>query len=162
MGESPVRPFPEIDAIENLAVGPVSAASGVVDMNAEYAGKGSIAFQLIGNRARYPRCLRLALLRGIIVERTIFDGHPELVAFQDERHSRIGVAGRLEDGSLHGRERGRLALAFRSCRVQRRRMKKHGWQDRNRAKLPRDSKVGRSATRRMAGLVGFRVGIAQS
>ena len=28
--------------------------------------------------------------------------------------------------------------------------------------LPRDSKVGRSATRRMAGLVGFRVGIAQS
>ena len=30
------------------------------------------------------------------------------------------------------------------------------------ASLPRDSKVGRSATRRMAGLVGFRVGIAQS
>jgi 2-methylcitrate dehydratase PrpD len=30
------------------------------------------------------------------------------------------------------------------------------------AGLPRDSKVGRSATRRMAGLVGFRVGIAQS
>jgi phospholipase C len=29
-------------------------------------------------------------------------------------------------------------------------------------KVPRDSKVGRSATRRMAGLVGFRVGIAQS
>jgi hypothetical protein len=28
--------------------------------------------------------------------------------------------------------------------------------------VPRDSKVGRSATRRMAGLVGFRVGIAQS
>ena len=28
--------------------------------------------------------------------------------------------------------------------------------------MPRDNKVGRSATRRMAGLAGFRVGIAQS
>ena len=63
MREGPIRPFAEINAVQNVAVRPVPAPGGVVDMNAENAGEDCITFHLVGNCARYPCCLRLALPR---------------------------------------------------------------------------------------------------
>ena len=90
--EFSVWPLAEINAVQNVAGRPVPAAGGVVDMNAENAGEGGIAFHLVGNRARYARRLRLALPRGAVVERTVLDRHPELVGPERERHGRISIA----------------------------------------------------------------------
>ena len=70
-----------------------------------------------------------------VVERTVFDRHPELVGLERERHGCIGIARGLEDRAFDGRERALLALTLRGCRLQRRRMKKHGRQECNRARL---------------------------
>ena len=48
------------------------------------------------------------------VERTVLDRYPKLVGLERERHGCIGIAGRLEDRALDGRERARLALAERA------------------------------------------------
>ena len=75
MREVPVRCFAKINAVQNVRMGAVPAAGGVIDMDAENTGKRGVAFHLSDNRTGDPCRLRPALPRGIIIERTIFDGH---------------------------------------------------------------------------------------
>src|SRR5579872_3840572 len=134
MRERSVRPLPEIDAVQNVAVGAVLGAGNIVDMDAEDACECCVAFDLVGYRAGDPRCLRLPLPRRAVVQTTVLDRHPELIVPEAERHSRIRIAGRLEDRALYSWERGRLTVGLRRPSTQRRRSGQKRKQNCDRAK----------------------------